>query len=1002
MKKKILFVSSLLALGLMTGCSSNTPSLSFTMDEYQIHSGDKVTVEGKLKGVTYEIVGGTYENINLNQETGTFTYGDDLANFTQVMYVAKYKESQSLPVIVTLLRDYETSELTFQNLSNYVVDGEFVTAKASLPYAVTYKLKERVPGVTIDEFTGKVAFTSKVSDNTPFVVVAYTHNDVNIEKTFYTMTKDFITVETDLQVVEKDSQLRATFVIDFQGHDDWKDEGILALTNEKNAIIDASKYSYDIENSTLKISSDYLNTLFAGENVFKIITSRNAIKVTVVVATKFIYEPEDLASINDSIESLQGYYILMNDIDMSDYLSLDGKGYNDGKGWTPIGLYDDVEDPNIATRYAFRGTFDGNGHTIKNIKAIRQDVRSFNCGLFGYLTSSAIVKNLGVTGEFKVSSYSGGFVGSNSGTISNCWADVKMEVYSGENAYRYVGGFAGNNFGIIENCYSLGDVISDTYFGSFVGSNEGDIINCYAAKSLNSELFVGFGLVDNTCLLANSIEELKSLNWENKFPSEVWNFEVGQLPTLKSTLKEYDVRRIEIDRAVLKEVYFKDDTITLNTFIYPASFAGEYQNSITYSIDKNGGAYMDNNVLHTMNAKTDEIIVHASLVYGDVTFTDSLTIKLNNKISQLTLSSSISVLKAGASYKLQASYEPSDANEGIVYHASAASLSGITIDGDILTIDESVSITELSIYATSAYSNVHSNTLTFQVDSLLNIGKDIVYENDSDNIKIQLDNTIDLTNLVVKCFGKSVQYNVLANNVIEISRSYFVDVKDSQVPLIFINNDGQRFKADAYYMSHEEYTYDYVKEHEQDVIEIASYEDFVRYFNIENYSEDKYENYNKTFVITNDIDFNGKVIYGIGFSSSDYGAHVFAGKIYGLGHTLSNFEVRDNELRHQVDETSTKPKYGVGLIGCLTGELYDINIDKVKIRGNNFAGGLVGMMKAGIVENCAIVNNNSSSIRASDYSYSHGDIHVGGIVGISYGGKCLANYYKGTTVQAIG
>ena len=33
-----------------------------------------------------------------------------------------------------------------------------------------------------------------------------------------------------------------------------------------------------------------------------------------------------------------------------------------------------------------------------------------------------------------------------------------------------------------------------------------------------------------------------------------------------------------------------------------------------------------------------------------------------------------------------------------------------------------------------------------------------IYENDSDNIKIQLDNTIDLTNLVVKCFGKSASF----------------------------------------------------------------------------------------------------------------------------------------------------------------------------------------------------------------------------------------------------
>ena len=73
------------------------------------------------------------------------------------------------------------------------------------------------------------------------------------------------------------------------------------------------------------------------DNTFKIITERNSVSIILDVITKFINTIEDLVSINNSIENLSGYYILMNDLDLTDYLAKEG--YNDGLGWTPIGLF---------------------------------------------------------------------------------------------------------------------------------------------------------------------------------------------------------------------------------------------------------------------------------------------------------------------------------------------------------------------------------------------------------------------------------------------------------------------------------------------------------------------------------------------------------------------------------------------------------------------------------------------------------------------------------------
>ena len=134
----------------------------------------------------------------------------------------------------------------------------------------------------------------------------------------------------------------------------------------------------------MRISSKYLSTLPYGENTLKIITARNTISINVEVATKFIYTAEDLQSINKNEESLSGYYILMDDIDLSSYLSENCEGYNDGKGWIPIGQYNDVTDPNVATRFAFKGTFDGNGHVVSNLLMNnKKDTYAFNAGLFG-------------------------------------------------------------------------------------------------------------------------------------------------------------------------------------------------------------------------------------------------------------------------------------------------------------------------------------------------------------------------------------------------------------------------------------------------------------------------------------------------------------------------------------------------------------------------------------------------------------------------------------------
>ncbi|MFI3270391.1 MAG: fimbrillin family protein, partial [Rikenellaceae bacterium] len=98
-------------------------------------------------------------------------------------------------------------------------------------------------------------------------------------------------------------------------------------------------------------------------------------------------------------------------------LSIDGKLTKDielnSVEWTAIG----------SSSGSYKGTFDGGDYLVSGLY-IRgsSDIQ----GLFGYVGSGGVVKNLGVSGEVTGSSIIGGVVGENSGTVTNCYNTAKV------------------------------------------------------------------------------------------------------------------------------------------------------------------------------------------------------------------------------------------------------------------------------------------------------------------------------------------------------------------------------------------------------------------------------------------------------------------------------------------------------------------------------------------------------------------------------------------------
>ena len=153
------------------------------------------------------------------------------------------------------------------------------------------------------------------------------------------------------------------------------------------------------------------------------------------------------------------------------------------EGWAPIGDYSN----------AYTATLDGRGYTISNLYINRSSTNGV--GLFGRVSSSGEVRNLGIVGGSVTGRSSvGGLVGFSFGTISACYATGNAT--SGGSS---VGGLVGQSYGTISACYATGDASgTGNNVGGLMGENEGTISACYATGDATSRLSSVGGLVGSS------------------------------------------------------------------------------------------------------------------------------------------------------------------------------------------------------------------------------------------------------------------------------------------------------------------------------------------------------------------------------------------------------------------------------------------------------------------------------------------------------------------------
>ena len=176
---------------------------------------------------------------------------------------------------------------------------------------------------------------------------------------------------------------------------------------------------------------------------------------------------------------------LVNDIDLS-YV----------RNWVPIG-----KDGSSV----FKGTFDGNGHTLSGLKAVSDDnvKRGSYVALIG-ISHNALIKDLTVSGfVMQGSSFVAGICASNGGVIENCVSDVIIE---GETS---VGGVCGFNSGRIVSCKSYGEIRAT---GNMAGGVCGYTYNATVENCSNDAKVSGKSWVGGICGYADKGEIISCIN----------------------------------------------------------------------------------------------------------------------------------------------------------------------------------------------------------------------------------------------------------------------------------------------------------------------------------------------------------------------------------------------------------------------------------------------------------------------------------------------------------
>lgn len=203
-----------------------------------------------------------------------------------------------------------------------------------------------------------------------------------------------------------------------------------------------------------------------------------------LIIASFAMEIWDWHDLHAARNATSSRCLLMNNLDSSTsgYAELASETANDGQGWQPIGTAHIYPDEPYIPFDPFTGSFDGQGHEIKDMSINRPGENGV--GVFGFLDGGGAVQNLAVVNaHVTAEGYVGGLVGWNHmGTVTNC-------CFSGSVTGGWgVGGLVGANRGTVSHSNCSGNITGGWGVGGLTGDSFGGaLIDSYFAGSVTGD-----------------------------------------------------------------------------------------------------------------------------------------------------------------------------------------------------------------------------------------------------------------------------------------------------------------------------------------------------------------------------------------------------------------------------------------------------------------------------------------------------------------------------------
>lgn len=333
------------------------------------------------------------------------------------------------------------------------------------------------------------------------------------------------TAEASLSLIQE-KLLRLRELQGQASNDTYSDESLKAINSEATAIVDELHRVYEsAEYNGIKLFAD--NAVDNSATPATLSTETAQTRATVAVD-----EAKRVSNVT-SFTSGETYYLTTAD----DLVALQNLAIFEKatKGVTFEQAADiDMSGVEFEGIKSFSGDYNGNGHTISNLKI---DVGNYQVGLFCNLSGSAqniTLKNCDIKGKEDVGGIVG-FISTTSAIISNCSVSGKVSSIQGKvggiagfirnatitncsvsgtvsSAGNYVGGIAGQSYSsTITNCSVSGTVTGNRYVGGLVGISHSYTLHkdCTVDAEVVGDGYVGglcgFSYYDNNIEIKNTL-----------------------------------------------------------------------------------------------------------------------------------------------------------------------------------------------------------------------------------------------------------------------------------------------------------------------------------------------------------------------------------------------------------------------------------------------------------------------------------------------------------------